>query len=85
MKFKRDHTVNGVKYKAGEHFTGDVRLGRFLFQRGQLEADGSPEDKKIMADASEYKEIRWAQPEEPKPATKRRRTKKEIEHADHSE
>lgn len=49
MKFKRKHTHNGKTYAAGDRYTGPVHTGRFLYQRGALEPDGSPEDAAITA------------------------------------
>ena len=52
MKFKRAHTRNGVRYEVGAAFVGDTNTGRFLYQRGVLEPDGSPGDDLITRNPS---------------------------------
>lgn len=76
MKFKRAHNHNGHQYAAGDKYTGPVHTGRFLFQRGALEPDGSPEDAPIT---SKRPLSSWSTGEEPavplsKPAAKAKKT-----------
>ena len=52
MKYRRQHTHNGVIYKPGDPFTGDINTGRFLYNRRVLEPDGGPNDLAITRDPS---------------------------------
>lgn len=52
MRFTRPHTHNGHHYEAGDSYTGNISIGRFLHQRGVLEPDGAPDDDAITAKAS---------------------------------
>lgn len=81
MKFARPHTMNGHAYAKGEHYPGGVNTARFLYHRGVLEPDGSPEDAYVTS--PKVKKTAWhdnsdtPEPEpEPTPAPKRARTRK---------
>jgi hypothetical protein len=49
MRFAKRHTRNGITFEAGDAYTGDVQGGRFLYQRGVLQPDGSPGDDAITS------------------------------------
>lgn len=78
MRFTHPHTLNGHRYDTGEAFTGNVSVGRFLYQRGHLEPDGAPEDEAItakLASSSWNSGDRSEDTPEPKPAPRRRATR----------
>jgi hypothetical protein len=59
MRFRKRHTRNGVTYNAGDPYTGPIRTGRFLYQRGVLEADGGPDDDAITRNPGPRARQRW--------------------------
>lgn len=59
MKYARTHMHNGVTHKAGDPFAGDVQTGRFLYQRGALAPDGSPDDDAITRKPGPRALQRW--------------------------
>jgi len=84
MKFTKRHTLNDVTHEAGDPFTGDVFIGRFLHQRGVLEPNGGPDDAAITA---KHTKPSWssgtaeaaAEPEEPTAPTRRAKRPAEQE------
>jgi hypothetical protein len=63
MRFKREHTLNGVRHPAGAAFCGDPNTATVLYRKGILEPDGGPLDDLVTA-ASARQE--WdAEPGEP--------------------
>jgi hypothetical protein len=49
MKYRKKHTRNGVTHEAGDPYDGPIHSGRFLYHRGVLEPDGSPDDALITS------------------------------------
>ena len=57
MKYRRQHTRNGVTHKKGDAFVGTIEAGRFLFHRHVLEPNGAPEDDAITRNPSPRKHM----------------------------
>ena len=69
--------MNGHAYAKGEHYPGGVNTARFLYHRGVLEPDGSPEDAYVTS--PKVKKTAWhdnSGTPETTPAPKRTRTRK---------
>ena len=61
MRFKKQHTRNGVRYAVGDPYLGPIKSARFLYHRGVLEADGGPDDHAITRNPG--KRHAWALPD----------------------